>query len=127
MTEKNYITEIHQSHLEWLRELDFYADELQIFRRQLEEISSKNTALELKMFVERFQNQFLIQKNELDLLKHDIRESESDLEKEVMDNPVALNRRKVADDGTLQDRMSTFTQLFQSMKKEFTDFVRKNF
>lgn len=126
-TELNYITELHQDHREWIKELAFYEDELKIMRGQLAELSAKNSAQEVKMEVEKFQNQFIIQQNELDTLKHLVNRNEDLLEKEVKANPVAVEHRKVVDDSQLRDQMEQFEKLFKEMKEDFLDFARKNF
>ncbi len=126
-TEQNYMTEMHQEYREWLQNIAFYEDELKILKKQLSELSSKNTAFDIKTQVEKFQNQFIIQKNEIDILKHDIQAAEKQLEQNVIQNPVAVERRKMNDDGTLRDRISTFVFLFKEMKSEFLEFARQNF
>ncbi len=58
----NYIKNQHNDHITWMKELAFYEDELKIFNTKLQEISAANTHLEVKQNVEKFHNQFKIQK-----------------------------------------------------------------
>lgn len=125
--EEKYITEEHQDHVKWTKDLEFYTEDLAFLRKQLEEVSSKNTATEVKQEVEKYQNQFIIQKNEIDILNHAINAEEELLVENVLDNPVAVDHRKVQDNVSLRDRVETFAKLFKEMKEEFNTFLAKNF
>jgi L-lactate utilization protein LutC len=125
--EEKYITEEHQDHVKWTKDLEFYTEDLAFLRKQLEEVSSKNTATEVKQEVEKYQNQFIIQKNEIDILNHAINAEEELLVENVVDNPVAVDHRKVEDNVSLRDRVETFAKLFKEMKGEFNTFLAKNF
>ncbi|WP_304236268.1 hypothetical protein [Jiulongibacter sediminis] len=124
---QDYIPELHKDHVEWKKKLAFYDDELRIYKKQLADISAKNTSHDLKVMVEKFQNQFIIQKDEIDRLNHFINVNEDDLEKEVISNPVAIEHRKMDDDKTLRERMEIFAPLFEELKSEFQEFARKTF
>ena len=67
----------HAEHREWLNKIDFYYDDLKIMRHRLEEVAARNTNKSLMAQVEHFQNQFVIQRNELDEMKHAIHQAES--------------------------------------------------
>ncbi len=128
MTEnKEYIQNLHEDHTQWEKDLSFYEDQLKIFKGQLAEISSKNTSNEIKIEVEKFQNQFIIQKDEIDKLKHMIHVNEDEIEKEVLSNPVAVDHRKADDDTTLRERMEIFVPLFNNLKEDFREFAGKSY
>ena len=90
------------------------------------EVSIKNTSQEVKMDVEKNQNQFIIQKIEIDKLSHEIQLSDDTIEENIKANPVAVDHRKMNETTNLEDRMETFKSLFAKMKEEFNDFVAKN-
>lgn len=123
---KTYIFALHEDHEEWLNALAFYEDSLKIYQNRLAEVSNKNTDKDVKVLVERFQNQFIIQKEEIDFLKHEIRLDELALQNEVEKNPTASDHRKVNDNVPLRDRYETFVTLFTSMKEDFNEFAGKN-
>ncbi len=122
----NYIADQHKDFQTWISDLTFWEDELKIFTGQLEEVSSKNTAQDVKMEVEKFQNQFIIQQNEIDILKHEINLKERELEEEVKSNPVATDHRKVEDDTKLRERFEIFQPIFKNMREEFQQFLGAN-
>lgn len=116
---------LHSEHREWLNKIDFYYDDLKIFRNRLEEVSSRNTSKDISAQVEHFQNQFIIQRNELDELKHAINEAESLVTQSVLENGTAVNRRSIQDDGSLRDRMNQFDHLFQQLRQDLMAFLSK--
>ncbi len=122
----NYIIDEHQDHIQWIKDLEFYEEDLAFLTSQLEDVSSKNTGSDLKKKVEKFQNQFIIQQNEIDILKHNINKNEEILENKVIENPVAIEHRKMEDDLSLRDRVETFARLFKEMKAEFNSFLAAN-
>lgn len=60
------------NHNDWLRALQFYKEELDLLEQRLTEIAGKNTHAQVLENVEHFQNQFLIQKNNVEEIMHDI-------------------------------------------------------
>lgn len=126
METQTYIFDLHEDHVEWLKALDFYQDEIMVFKNRLAEVSTKNTDLAIKKEVEKFQNKFIIQKNEIDNLRHYVRHSEHDIEEEVKKNPVAVDHRKISENLGLRDRYQMFVKLFEELKVEFNEFVGQN-
>jgi hypothetical protein len=61
------------NHNDWLRALNFYKGEIKILNDRLVEIAGKYTSKEVATQVERFQNQFILHRNNEEKLEHDIR------------------------------------------------------
>lgn len=118
---------LHNEHREWLNKVDFYYDDLMVFRRRLDEVAAHNTSTEIMKQVEHFQNQFVIQRNELDELKHAIKAAEHEVFENVSQNGTAVNRRSMADDGKLRERVQQFEKLFHQLRTEFINFLTKTF
>ena len=123
METKTYFFDLHGDHTEWLKALAFYEDELLIFKNRLAEVSDKNSSDEVKKEVEKYQNKFIIEKNEIDNLKHYIHGAEKDMEEEIKKNPVAVDHRKTTEDLSIRDRVETYIKLFAELKVEFNEFV----
>ena len=64
-------------HSAWLKSIDFYKGEFALMDRRLLEIAAKNTGAAVMLQVAHFQNQFIIQRNNMDELKHLVREHEA--------------------------------------------------
>lgn len=118
---------LHAEHREWLNKIDFYYDDLKIMRHRLEEVAARNTDKSLMAQVEHYQNQFVIQRNELDEMKHVINQSETSIAENVAQNGTAVNRRSVADDQSMRERMSQFDKLFLQLRVELMSFLAKTF
>jgi hypothetical protein len=63
MATEEYLFDLQKAHQEYNKALDFYDDDLMVLKNRLFEVSIKNTDTEIKMEVEKFQNQFIIQKD----------------------------------------------------------------
>ena len=119
MTNKIYLTDLHEDHQEWLLALAFYKDELKSFNNRIGEVATANTATEVLQKVEHFQNQFDIQRQNISDLEHTIREDEKRILASVQANPVASDHRKMEDNVALRDNVATFQNLFFSPKNRF--------
>lgn len=119
------IFELHGEHEQWLNQLSFYTDEVKIMQSRIEEIAAKNTATDVMAQVGHFQNQLIIQKEQIDILSHNIREHEHALQKEINDNPVAADHRKVADHGQNREGMERMDKIFNDLRHELNTFLAK--
>jgi len=117
---------LHQEHLEWLNKLDFYKDDIAILKRRIEEVAAKNTGHDVMAMIEHFQNQLIIQRNELDEFRHAIKEHENELEAAVKSNPTATNRQRLSDDPMLSARMERYETIFNELRMELYRFLSKS-
>ena len=125
MSQQKHLAELHHDHNEWKNLLSFYEDDISSMKKRLEEVASKNTDSEMQGWVERFQNKLIIQKEQIDILGHDINECENNIVKNVEDNPVASDKRKIDDHIELRERVQTFELLFNKLRKDLHSFVAK--
>ena len=77
--------------------MSFYEEDISTMKKRLEEVASKNTDREMHGWVERFQNKLIIQSEQIDILLHDINACEDNIIKNVENNPVASDKRKMDD------------------------------
>lgn len=120
-----HIETLHFEHEVWRKRMEFYTIELQFFTERLEEVVSRYTNKEVLKGIEHFQNQFIIQRDLIDRFTHDIKMHEEALVKEVNSNPVAVDHRLLEDHPEERDRYNTFIKLYDELKNEFFDFLRK--
>ena len=125
MKEKTFIFDQHAENQDWLKRLDFYKEELSIVNERLEELTRKNNNSNFLKEVEHFQNQFLIQRNSIDELGHNIRSNENQLIQEINQNPVAVDHRKVETHEAEADFMGYFEKNFANLRAEFNQFASK--
>ena len=111
MTTLTYLYELHNSHKSWLNELALADDEIALFKVNLEKVLTANNKQEITAQVEQFQNQFITHLNELQMLRHDVKEAEKNIEKNISDNPVAADHRKIEADQGLIERVQQFQKI----------------
>ena len=122
-TRTKHIDELHFEHQLWLNEAKFYTDELKIYQKRLEEVASKNNSEDVRKKVEHFQNQFIIQKEQMDTLNHHVNEHEQWLTKYAKENPVAIDKKLFADHTVINDKVESFRKIYTELKNEFNKFV----
>ena len=125
-TSTEHITTTHVEDLQVKSDITFYKEELFYLRKRLNEVSSKNTAKDVKMLVSHFENQFIIQREVLDELEHDVQRREDRIAMEVRQNPVAFEHKTLPQYTDLKGQMEMFRKLYAEMKKEFNRFLSEN-
>ena len=123
----SYTTVIHfgSDHLEWLKSIDFYEGELDILEGRLEEIVRKNNGAEAMTGVEHFQNQFTIQRNNIDELRHSINEHAVKVSADAKKHAGKMEAGFVGDHKQLKDRVKIFEKIINDLRQEFNVFLAK--
>lgn len=119
------IYQLHEDHRTWLNKLAFYEDEILIMKSRITEIAKKNTSKEVLSFVEHFQNQLIVQKEQIDILNHDINSHESSIEAKVNKKGVASGDKKFFDHTEQREKIENFEKNFNSLRKELIHFLSK--
>ncbi len=117
-----YLRDLHFEHGVWMKEFTFFEEELEIFQRRLEDVASQNSDMEIMSKVESFQNQFILQKEVLQKLSHDIKAHESILARYAQEHPTAIDHVHFHDHSSLREEVDTFRDLFVEMKRKFLRF-----
>ena len=117
------IRSLHLEYQLWLRELIFYKEEIKIYEDHLQTYALRLKSQESAVSIERFQNQFILQKEVIDFLKHDLHVSEKQLARFASDlSGEGIEGIKMDNHGRLRERMATFRKIFREMKHEFRRF-----
>ena len=125
METKKTINELHEDHMIWLNKLAFYKDEILIMQNRIAEIAKKNTSKEVLAFVEHFQNQLIVQKEQIDILNHDIKDHESFLEYKANKNRASIDEKKFGDHTAHRNNIENFEKIFNDLRKELIAFLSK--
>ena len=118
-------SDLHFEHQVWLNTLQFCKDEIAIFERRMGELATRNTDKALLAELEHFQNQYIRQREVIDELRHELKQHENALEKEVRDHPVAVEHRLFHDHTTHREAMATFEKLYRELKTDFQHWLAK--
>jgi hypothetical protein len=125
METKKTIYQLHEEHKTWLNKLLFYKDELKIMDNRIFEVATKNTSNEVRSLADHFNNQLIIQKEQIDILSHDIKSHESYLEAAALDNPNGIDHEKFSDHKKHRESIVVFEKLFKELREELIDFLSK--
>ncbi len=123
MTPTISIRSLHMEYQLWMRELIFYKEEIKIFEHHLEMLLARNNNREFLAEAEHYQNQFILEKEVIDHLKHDLNVSERQLASFVHDlTGMGLASIKMDNHTVLRERMKTFRQIYGQLKHDFRNF-----
>jgi hypothetical protein len=124
-TKRVYITDLHSDHVLWLNMLAFCKEEIAILERRMEEIAARNTGTEVLAELEHFQNQYIRQREVIDELRHELKQHENLLEKEVREHPIAVDHRLFTDHVEQRESIRIFEKLYRELKDEFMHWLAK--
>jgi hypothetical protein len=118
-----YIATAHSQDLQWRQALEFYKDEITIFKNMISEVSSKNTSKEIKMMVSHFENQFIINSELIDELNHEINIKEDRIAADMKINSTAYEHRLNLHYTGLKGKIYVFEKLFVELQKGIHKFL----
>lgn len=123
----SYTTVAHcgTDHQEWLKAIDFYDNELDILEDRLAEIAKKNSSEEALKGVEHFQNQFIIQRNTIDELRHNINEHAHKVATDVQAHAGRIETQQVKDHDTVREEFESFEKVINDLRDEFKLYLSK--
>ncbi|NNF02548.1 MAG: hypothetical protein HKN22_07665 [Bacteroidia bacterium] len=124
MISSNSISELHSEHDEWQNKIKFYKGELSQFNTRLSDLVSKNSSPEILPSVEHFQNQFIRQREVLDIMRHDMKQHENAIEEKESEK-VSPEDKIVKAHSVQQEKLDQFEKLFQELRNEFHLFLNK--
>jgi ribosomal protein S24E len=112
-------------HSHWIKDLGFYDDELDTLEKRLLEIVQKNNGSEVMAGVEHFQNQFVVQRNNIDELLHAVHEHDRVVAKEAQEHAGKIKSTEVDHHLQLKEQMESFEKVFNELRHEYNGFLSK--
>ena len=122
---KTSVSTLHHQATDWLRELEFYKQEIGILSTRLEEVAGKNTDKEVLAQVEHFQNKFIMLREQLDVLKHDVNQRSEEINELAKTRPEHINERFASTSDKLLERFKDYTRSVADTRYEFNTFLSK--
>lgn len=119
------VSYLHHQSSDWTRELEFYKEELAVLTKRLEEVISRNTSKEVAAQVEHFQNKFIMIREQVDILKHDVKEQEHEVEKFAKERPDHISEKFYNANNELHERMKYMAKSVSDTRFEFNGFLSK--
>src|SRR5579883_2558324 len=122
--EKAHISNIDHIQSDWLRGLDFYKNELHILRKRLTEIAGKNNGHDVNKGVEHFENQFKLQSENIDFLRHDINENVSNIGRQVKESTAGyVDTGLIKAYKKLEEKYVAEEKLINELRHDFYQFA----
>lgn len=112
-------------HTDWLNSLGFYEDDLKILEDRLAEVAIKNTSFESRQGVEHFQNQFVIQRNNVAELRHKIKEYVHLLAVDAQVHAGHINNSSLDTHKQLEEEFNSLEIVIRDLRSEFNEFLVK--
>lgn len=110
----------------WIAELNFGIDILRIFDDYLQKLANKESEPEVRLGIAYFKKQFLVTRNEIDQLKHDLHLHKMELAAYSRDGKdMTTDDLEDDDHSTLKKHYTNFRRNFNKLKIAFSDFEYK--
>jgi hypothetical protein len=114
---------IEKEHLIWLKHLDFYKTQLNVMEKELQGFAKESSSKKVAPKVEQFQNMFIRQREVIDLLRHNVKQHENEIERMTRFALEYLRDRVTKDHYVLRGEYKRFVELFIEMEQDFHDFL----
>ncbi len=115
-------SDLHFEHKYWLNELKFAASELLLFQQYLERLVQQEGPVDFFAQIEQYQNQFIREKEVIDIMQRDIRRHEQKLAEFTRNHPVTYDLYEMDDHDELREGMDRFRKIFGELKSNFFHF-----
>ncbi|MGB3008392.1 MAG: hypothetical protein WBC06_17890 [Chitinophagaceae bacterium] len=109
----------------WEKGLEFYRDELSLLGNRLIEVSSRNTKQEAFEGIEHFQNQFMIQRKNIQDIKHEVKSYKNSISSDVYHHDGQVNTELIEEGKILKDKYESFERIMNGLRHEFNAFLSK--
>ncbi|MBK5272323.1 MAG: hypothetical protein JJE22_15050 [Bacteroidia bacterium] len=121
---------INESHLEILQHegllgLSFYKNEINILETRLIEVAGKNTGLDASMEIEHFQNQIIVQRNNISELRHKINKQVQLMSRYILIYGDQIDNRHLEEDSLLIEEYKSLEKVIKELRHQFNDFLIK--
>jgi hypothetical protein len=123
MENQEQLASLHAEHADWQNQIQHYKGELKSMKEELGVIVSKLAPREVPSNAEHFQNQFILQRDVLDVMRHDFKQYENQIESAQRNNGTSLEHLLQVRDA-YQVRLKDYDKLYHELKNEFTAFKR---
>ena len=119
------LTEMKNEHDQWQDRLRFYKDEISHFNNHLGRLSVSGSPNEVMAHVEHFQNQFIRQKEVLDIIRHDFKQHENLIES-IGDGKAPEPNDGIQKIHSIQrEKLDQFENIFHELRNEFNLFLNR--
>jgi arginine deiminase len=112
-------------HGEWLKALDRHKEEIHDMERRLADVAARNSAFEARQGIEHFQNQFVVQRNNIDELRHRVHEHDDRVKKHEGQPQWSHEETRDGAHGAIRSEFEAFKKVLKELREEFNQFTAK--
>lgn len=121
MEQTEKLADLHKEHADWQKSIEKYKEEIKSLNEKLGAIVSRFTPREVPAKVEHFQNQFILQRELLDIMRHDFKQYENMIEGEQKQNELA-STGLIEIRHAYRTRLKEYNRILNELKEEFSSF-----
>jgi uncharacterized membrane protein YgaE (UPF0421/DUF939 family) len=110
-------------HIKWLGFIDHSKKELKSMQERMADFLSSFNSARLAPRVEQFQNRFIRQAEVSDILRHNIKAHENDIERMSRLSLDYLQLRVSQDHVALKSEFKRYVELFVELEQDFDEFI----
>ena len=118
-------TDLHFEHESWMRELDFWKDEIESFQNRLNEMVMRFSDKDIYASIEKFQNQIVIHEEKLNGIRNRIQMHEANIADHYKKELDSMNAELVKKHLEIRERMEDQREMMSEMKKNLFAFLTK--
>lgn len=116
-------TALETEHVKWLKSIDLFKQQLILMDKEIAEFVTGKYPKSLAPRIEQFQNQIIRQREVLDILRHDIKSHENEIERMTNFALEYLRDRVTREHIALKSEYNRFVELFLELELDFHDFI----
>lgn len=105
--------------------MDFYDQDLDTLESRLSEVASRNNGQEVMSGVEHFQNQFIIQRNNIDEIRHNINVHTGKVARDAQAHAGKMEAVLDTEHDQLREQFESFERVMNGLRHEFNRFLTK--
>ena len=109
-------------HLSWLTYIDHVKQEIKDMQNRLMDLMP-TFSTRMAMKIEQFQNRFIRQREVTDILRHNIKAHENDIERMTRLSLDYLQLRVASDHAALKSEYKRYVELFVELEQDFNEFL----
>ena len=118
------LADLHAEHASWQDQILHYKGGLKSMKDELGVIVARHTPRDVPASAEHFQNQFILQRDVLDIMRHDFKQYENKIEEaQKLNNSNSDQLLQVREDYSI--RLSDYDKIYHELKNEFETFKKE--
>ena len=124
MENNEQLADLHAEHASWQDQILHYKGGLKSMKDELGVIVARHTPRDVPASAEHFQNQFILQRDVLDIMRHDFKQYENKIEEAQKINSTSADPLLEVRNA-YSVRLSDYDKIYRELKNEFESFKKE--